>query len=115
MPSAIVIAGPNGAGKTSFVRSWYPSRGEGFTFVNADEIARDLAGAYPPGPARDFAAGRIMIERLDQLSRQGANILVETTLSTRIYVRWIEKFERGRLGALRDLKKRLEADGDGNA
>jgi len=31
-----------------------------------------------------------------------------------IYVRWIEKFERGRLGALRDLKKRLEADDDGN-
>ena len=32
-----------------------------------------------------------------------------------IHVRWIEKFERGRLGALRDLKKRLEADDDGNA
>ena len=90
MPSAIIIAGPNGAGKTSFVRSWYPSRGTGFTFVNADEIARDLAGTHPPGAARDFAAGRIMIERLDQLSRQGADILVETTLSTRIYVRWIE-------------------------
>ena len=26
--------------------------------------------------------------------------------------RWIGKFERGRLGALRDLKKRLEADDD---
>ena len=32
-----------------------------------------------------------------------------------IYVRWIEKFERGRLGALRNLKKRLEADDDGKA
>ena len=29
-----------------------------------------------------------------------------------IYERWIEKFERSRLGALRDLKKRLEADDD---
>jgi DNA-binding transcriptional ArsR family regulator len=29
-----------------------------------------------------------------------------------IYVRWIEKFERGRLGALRDLKKKLEGDDD---
>jgi DNA-binding transcriptional ArsR family regulator len=27
-----------------------------------------------------------------------------------IYERWIEKFERSRLGALRDLKKRLEGD-----
>jgi DNA-binding transcriptional ArsR family regulator len=26
--------------------------------------------------------------------------------------RWIDKFERGRLGALRDLKKRLEADNE---
>ena len=27
-----------------------------------------------------------------------------------IHERWIEKFERGRLGALRDLKKKLEGD-----
>ena len=27
-----------------------------------------------------------------------------------IYERWIEKFERGRLRALSDLKKRLEAE-----
>ena len=29
--------------------------------------------------------------------------------------RWIEKFERGRLSALRDLKKRLEEDDDDQA
>jgi len=29
-----------------------------------------------------------------------------------IYERWIEKFERGRLDALRDLKKKLEGDDD---
>ena len=29
-----------------------------------------------------------------------------------IYARWIEKFERGRLRALRDLKRRLEGDDD---
>ena len=29
-----------------------------------------------------------------------------------IHARWIDKFERGRLGALRDLKKRLENDDD---
>ena len=32
-----------------------------------------------------------------------------------IYVRWIEKFERGRLGALRTLKKKLEGDDDEKA
>lgn len=30
-----------------------------------------------------------------------------------IHERWIEKFERSRLGALADLKKRLEGDDDG--
>ncbi len=29
-----------------------------------------------------------------------------------IYERWIEPFERSRLGALRDLKKKLEGDDD---
>ncbi|MEP6633145.1 MAG: helix-turn-helix domain-containing protein [Luteimonas sp.] len=32
-----------------------------------------------------------------------------------IYDRWIEKFERKRLGALRDLKKKLEGDDDEKA
>jgi len=90
MPSAVIIAGPNGAGKTSFVKSWHPARGAGFTFVNADEIARELRGRYPPGPALDLAAGRLMLEQLDRLTQDGADILVESTLTTRVYVRWIE-------------------------
>jgi DNA-binding transcriptional ArsR family regulator len=32
-----------------------------------------------------------------------------------IYERWIEKFERNRLGVLRDLKRKLEGDDDGKA
>jgi len=32
-----------------------------------------------------------------------------------IYDRWIGKFERNRLGALRDLKRRLEGDDDEKA
>ncbi|MEO6173413.1 MAG: helix-turn-helix transcriptional regulator, partial [Arenimonas sp.] len=32
-----------------------------------------------------------------------------------IYERWIEKFEHTRLGALRDLKKKLEGDNDEKA
>jgi DNA-binding transcriptional ArsR family regulator len=32
-----------------------------------------------------------------------------------IYERWIRKFERGRLRALRDLKQRLEGDDDDKA
>ena len=32
-----------------------------------------------------------------------------------IYARWIEKFERGRLGALRDLKRKLDGNDDEKA
>jgi DNA-binding transcriptional ArsR family regulator len=32
-----------------------------------------------------------------------------------IYERWIEKFERNRLGVLRDLKRKLEGDDDDKA
>ena len=32
-----------------------------------------------------------------------------------IYARWIEKFERSRLGALRDLKRKLEGNDDDKA
>lgn len=32
-----------------------------------------------------------------------------------IYKRWIEKFERSRLGVLRDLKRKLEDDNDSEA
>lgn len=32
-----------------------------------------------------------------------------------IYARWIGKFERGRLGALRELKRKLESDNDEEA
>lgn len=88
MPTVLIIAGPNGARKTSFAKSWLPGRDEDFIFVNADEIARQLSA--PVGRACDLAAGREMIRRLEDLSLRGENLLVETTLSTRIYVNWIE-------------------------
>lgn len=91
MPTVLIVAGPNGAGKTTFVQSWFPMRGqaEGFVFLNADEIARELRAGGAKGSAADVAAGRALLDQLDLLSRSGANILVETTLSTRVYVRWI--------------------------
>jgi predicted ABC-type ATPase len=51
VPELIIIAGPNGAGKTSFANKYFdePPRA-GFAYLNADELARHLAGeAAPPG------------------------------------------------------------------
>lgn len=51
-----------------------------FRFVNPDEVARSLTGS---GAAHDLAAGRLVLERLDQLFVERADVVLETTLATR--------------------------------
>ncbi|WGM46124.1 hypothetical protein KOAAANKH_00990 [Brevundimonas sp. NIBR10] len=88
MPALVLLAGPNGAGKTTFINRFLRQRTETFQFVNPDEVARSLVtlGLDPgagAGPARDLAAGRLVIERLDQLFMDRADVVLETTLATR--------------------------------
>ncbi len=80
MPTLVLLAGPNGAGKTTFINRFLRERAEAFQFVNPDEVARSLTGS---GPARDLAAGRLVLERLDQLFALRADVVLETTLATR--------------------------------
>lgn len=82
MPTLVLLAGPNGAGKTTFINGFLRERAEAFRFVNPDEVVRDLAGV---GPERDLAAGRLVLERLDALIAEQADIVVETTLATRTH------------------------------
>lgn len=79
MPTAVLLAGPNGAGKTTFINQFLRERAAAFHFVNPDEVARDV----PPGPNRDLAAGRLVLERLDELVAARADFVLETTLATR--------------------------------
>lgn len=46
-------------------------------------MARSLNEAA--GPARDLAAGRLVLERLDQLFAARADVVLETTLATRAH------------------------------
>jgi predicted ABC-type ATPase len=80
MPTLVLLAGPNGAGKTTFINSFLRERAEAFQFVNPDEVARGLTGV---GAARDLAAGRRVLERLDDLVAARADFVLETTLATR--------------------------------
>ena len=87
MPTAVLLAGPNGAGKTTFINQFLRERAAPFHFVNPDEVARDLVipGLDPgtAGPNRDLAAGRLVLERLDELVAARADFVLETTLATR--------------------------------
>ena len=84
MPTLVLLAGPNGAGKTTLIDRLLKQRAATFVFVNPDEVARDLTGT---GPARDLAAGRRVLERLDALIAARADIVLETTLATRSLAR----------------------------
>ena len=79
MPTAVLLAGPNGAGKTTFINQFLRERAAAFHFVNPDEVARDV----PAGPNRDLAAGRLVLERLEELAAARADFMLETTLATR--------------------------------
>lgn len=89
MLTLVLLAGPNGAGKTTFINGFLRERAEAFQFVNPDEVARHL----PPGPGRDRAAGRLVLERLEALTAARADVVLETTLATRTHARRIRDWK----------------------
>ena len=84
MPNLYIIAGCNGAGKTTAAFSLLPDVFQTLEFVNADEIARGLSPLNVEGVA--FQAGRIMIERMNQLIVERKSFAFETTLSGLSYL-----------------------------
>jgi predicted ABC-type ATPase len=88
-PNLYIISGCNGAGKTTASYTVLPEMLNCQEFVNADNIA---AGISPFNPASvALGAGRIMLNRIDELMREGADFAFETTLSTKSYVSLIKK------------------------
>lgn len=88
----IIIAGPNGAGKTTFAQEFLPREAECPEFVNADLIA---AGLSPFDPKRvAIKAGRIMLNRINELVKQGSDFAFETTLATKGYRRLIPQWQQ---------------------
>lgn len=88
-PTLVLLAGPNGSGKTTFINRFLRQRAEAFRFVNPDEVARGL----PSGPQRDLAAGRLVLERLDALFEDRADVVLETTLATRAHAARMRKWK----------------------
>jgi len=82
-PHVILIAGPNGAGKSTIAPRVLQGTMAVKEFVNADVIARGLSGFDPAGVA--LTAGRLMLERLEQLASSRQNFAFETTLASRTF------------------------------
>lgn len=89
MPGLYIIAGCNGAGKTTASLTMLPQILKCKEFVNADSIAAGLSPFNVESVA--FEAGRIMLERINQLLEENEDFAFETTLATRSYVSFIKK------------------------
>ena len=87
-PQVVVIAGPNGAGKTTYAETLLSAMGIE-QFINADRIAQGLAGLRPETVA--IRAGRIMLERIDELAAAQESFGFETTLSSRSFANLLRK------------------------
>lgn len=87
MKNLYIISGCNGAGKTTASMTLLPEILHCREFINADEIARGLSPLNADSMA--VQAGKLLIQRFDELLREGADFAVETTLATRSYLRKI--------------------------
>jgi predicted ABC-type ATPase len=94
VPQVVIIAGPNGAGKTTFASNYLIGPRAHFVFVNADEIAREVAGRGAPQRQADIRAARMMLERIDSLVTARADFAFETTLATLSYAPKLRAWRR---------------------
>ena len=89
MNTLYIIAGPNGAGKTTASYTILPEIFNVQEFVNADEIAKGLSPFNPDSDG--LKAGRIMLNRINELLDKKQSFAFETTLSTKSYTGFVKK------------------------
>jgi predicted ABC-type ATPase len=81
VPTFIVLGGPNGAGKSTAAPAVLRDYLGVLEFVNADTVAQGLSGFSPDRAA--VGAGRIVLQRVQDLVERGGNFALESTLSGR--------------------------------
>jgi predicted ABC-type ATPase/DNA-binding XRE family transcriptional regulator len=79
--TAHVIGGANGAGKSTFALTYLPRVDPRMEFVNADSIARGLSPFNEQAHA--MAAGRVFLERIQDLVDTKVSFAMESTLAGR--------------------------------
>lgn len=91
MPVCTIIAGPNGAGKTTFAEEYLPNEGGTLHFGNADLIAKGISPFAPERSA--IFAGKVLLERLEDLVAGRQDFAFETTLSGTAYLPRIQRWK----------------------
>ncbi|CAN5308096.1 zeta toxin family protein [soil metagenome] len=89
MKELFIIAGPNGAGKTTAAFTLLPDFIKVNEYVNADSMAYALSPFHPDTVA--IQAGRLMLDRINNLASQNKNFAFETTLASKSFIHLIQK------------------------
>ena len=84
-----IISGCNGAGKTTASYTVLPEVLDCKEFVNADEIARGLSPFNPESVV--IEAGRLMLQRIEDLLSKDESFSIETTLATKSYINLVRR------------------------
>ena len=84
-----IISGCNGAGKTTASYTVLPEVLDCKEFVNADEIARGLSPFNPESVV--IEAGRLMLQRIEDLLSKEESFSIETTLATKSYINLVRR------------------------
>src|SRR5688572_23101638 len=82
-----IVAGCNGSGKTTASKTLFPKYLNIEQFINADEIAMELAPTAPGKVA--LPAGKLMLSRIQSLLVAGISFAIETTFAGKVYQRII--------------------------
>ncbi len=86
-PKLIIIGGANGSGKTTLAREFVAL--ENYTYLGADEIARELNERQPEKVA--IEAARLFSQKFGEFLEKRESLIVESTLSGLSLRKWIEK------------------------
>jgi len=86
-PTLIIIGGANGSGKTTVAREFVAL--ENYTYLGADEIARELNSQQPEKVA--IEAARLFSRKFGELLERQESFIVESTLSGLSLRKWIER------------------------
>lgn len=92
-PQMFLIAGVNGSGKSSFTRNIIRKHPV-LKIIDPDVIAKGMTGSFSTVDAEALGAGKAALTMVQQCIHCNQSFIVESTISGRVYLRYLEMARR---------------------